>query len=433
MSNPSTTETRIGKEISMEDIVNSGDEMNRIYFFSILLLVYLLHPILCLAGMSQKADSEPGRYPIWDGKGWGAIDSKGKIVVKPVFLDRFNFSEGLAPVENKEGKYGYIDLNGKWAIPPKFAFAFPFSNKRAEVRDENGKIGVVDERGNYVVHSNYYNSSQWSEGMASVAVKAKNDSFDKCGCWGYVDDTDKMVIRPSFDNAFPFMNGAALVIQDEKYGLIDAKGNYLVKPRFEDAQNSRWGIFIRQGAKWGAMDKTGKFLIKPRYEEIGGAYDSDPFSVNRMVVKAGGKYGFVDSKGNLVVKPLYDYANSYDPKTGLAGVGLNNKFGFIDRNGNLAIPFQYGPPNLEQWGNNEGYQFDPLFGLSAVRKDGKWGFIDQTGKVIIPFRYDEIGFFSSEGICPVVLYGKRIEGDPEMKLGYIDLKGNYIWKADHDI
>lgn len=61
-----------------------------------------------------------------DGK-WGFADAKGKMVIKPQFVDAGSFSNGLAAV-NIDGKWGYIDKNGKVVIEQQFDGAKNFSS-----------------------------------------------------------------------------------------------------------------------------------------------------------------------------------------------------------------------------------------------------------------------------------------------------------------
>lgn len=373
-------------------------------------------------------------YPIYD-NGWGAIDSRGKIIIKPVFKNALNFHGGLADVETDKG-YGFIDLNGNWVIPPVFEYTFTFSENLAMVRNEKGKCGYIRKDGKYAVPPIYYYGSGFYEGLAGVAVSDPHK--ENCACWGYIGKSGNMAIAPVFDHAYPFNhgNGLAIVVVKGKSGVIDKRGQYLLQPMFNDAYFISKDRLVVSGDnnKKGIINLAGQYVIAPVFDDITAEYGKNGrFVLDRAIVKIGEKYGFIDSRGKVVIEPVYELAEGFDPKTGMAGVCLKGKFGFIDVHGKTVIPFQYQLPNITQVCGNEGYRFDADYGLAAVRKDGKWGFIDREGRLVIPYNFDEVGFFSGEGICQVVVYGKRIEGDPEMFLGYIDLKGKYIWKADESL
>lgn len=45
--------------------------------------------------------------------------------------------------------------------------------------------------------------------------------------WGYIDVSDRFVIPPQYDLAFPFINGLALVNLSGNRGYIDKMGNFI--------------------------------------------------------------------------------------------------------------------------------------------------------------------------------------------------------------
>lgn len=61
---------------------------------------------------------------IWvkDGDKWGyiSLEGDGHWIAEPKFLQIYYHFDGLARVQNENGKWGWIDENGKWAISPKF-------------------------------------------------------------------------------------------------------------------------------------------------------------------------------------------------------------------------------------------------------------------------------------------------------------------------
>ena len=47
---------------------------------------------------------------------------------------------------------------------------------------------------------------------------------------GFIDDSGSLVISPMFDATSEFSNGVAVVCVNSLYGLINEKGEYLIKP-----------------------------------------------------------------------------------------------------------------------------------------------------------------------------------------------------------
>ncbi len=106
------------------------------------------------------------------------------------------FSEGLAWVCNKDGKFGYIDKTGQVVIPFRYEAAY----------DDGSEL--------------YYQQPchDFHDGLARVWDK----TTDK---YGYVDHEGNEVFPCQFRYAEDLKEGVALVDRDGQYGFIDAKGN----------------------------------------------------------------------------------------------------------------------------------------------------------------------------------------------------------------
>lgn len=89
-----------------------------------------------------------------DGK-CGAIDTKGLLVIPPIYEEIGLFSEGLAAVKINQ-LWGYVDRSGHVRIPAVYRYAAPFSGGLAKVTIEymqggsDHKEAYIDSRGEYV-------------------------------------------------------------------------------------------------------------------------------------------------------------------------------------------------------------------------------------------------------------------------------------------
>ena len=106
------------------------------------------------------------------------------------------FSEGLAWVCNKEGKFGYIDKTGKVVIPFRYESRY----------DEDSEL--------YVTIPCY----DFHDGLARICDKTTEK-------YGYIDREGNEVFPCQFGYAEDMSEGIALVERDGQYGFIDAKGN----------------------------------------------------------------------------------------------------------------------------------------------------------------------------------------------------------------
>lgn len=66
----------------------------------------------------------------------------------PKYQNVRSFSEGLAPVQASNGRWGYINTDNQWVIPAKFEDAQEFKSNRAAVK-LNNKWGFINKRGEW--------------------------------------------------------------------------------------------------------------------------------------------------------------------------------------------------------------------------------------------------------------------------------------------
>ena len=95
------------------------------------------------------------------------------------------FHEGLAKVQDANGKWGYIDKTGKVIIPCQWKYALNFNEGLAKVADDNWKYGYIDKTGKVVIPCKWNWAEDFSEGLANV-----KDANDK---WFKIDKTGKVV------------------------------------------------------------------------------------------------------------------------------------------------------------------------------------------------------------------------------------------------
>ncbi|MCL2604499.1 MAG: WG repeat-containing protein [Defluviitaleaceae bacterium] len=86
---------------------------------------------------------------------WALLDNKGNEIVRPMYEEVSNFSEGLAAVW-RDGYVGFIDKEGNEVIKPnKYSNVGAFINGLAPVQSSNGLWGFIDTSGNIVVPLEY--------------------------------------------------------------------------------------------------------------------------------------------------------------------------------------------------------------------------------------------------------------------------------------
>ena len=183
-----------------------------------------------------------------------------------------------------------------------------------------------------------------------------------------------------------FENGIAISQKDEKYGLVNNKGEILAEPIYEFIQGpGEGGLYafattdLNGNVKVGYLDSNGKVVIEPRSHDIG-TYCEEQYDLNfyngRALYKSpeNHKFGYIDKTGNVVIENKYSDANAFQKP--LTPVALeSNKYGYINTNGEVVVPFKFIEAN----------EFSE--GLAAVFNGKTWGYIDKKGNYAIPSQF----------------------------------------------
>lgn len=197
-----------------------------------------------------------GMIVVQTGELYGFAGRDGKLLIAPRFHSVQPFSEGLAAVETSAG-FGYIDTQGDFAISPTFANAADFSEGLAMVRTKSHKKLFIDKTGAEAVHLEAVEPlSRFSHGRARVRDLRTREV-------GYVDQSGRVVILPSYDLAGDFAEGLAWVrCYDGKGKYLDENGRTILS--FEGVikmQSFAGGAaFVETETEYGYVDRRGKWL-----------------------------------------------------------------------------------------------------------------------------------------------------------------------------
>lgn len=227
------------------------------------------------------------------------IDKKGekKASLGDQYVSWMPFSDGMAAVINKEGKYGYVNEEGKVVVEPKYANAMPFSKDLGVVtNDDNQVIGInkegaeqfrlpqeytsptaVDKAGNFIAMS--------GSGKA-VLFNSKGEKLAELG------EADGNYIPASV--LLPFNGTYYFRDANGKIGLKDAKGAELVAATYDLLLPVPGSDKAFQGKKddlYGIIGLKGDTILAFNYDDEAALKDG------LTIVKQGGNVMLVDNKG----------------------------------------------------------------------------------------------------------------------------------------
>jgi hypothetical protein len=189
-------------------------------------LVVSLFLFLCAPGVLARQQWVPFEQ---EGK-WGYQDAQGKVAIASTFIAAHDFSpEGIAAVLDDAG-WGYINRRGTIIIRP---FVFdngpdPFQEGLARFTQE-GKFGFFDRRGKVVIKPKFDFAAPFQEGLSAFCQRCTKNmagelSFWEGGKWGYINRKGNIAIAAQFDSVKNFNKGRAQVTREGKLIYIDKKG-----------------------------------------------------------------------------------------------------------------------------------------------------------------------------------------------------------------
>lgn len=195
----------------------------------------------------------------------GLIDRNGKIAVKASFFNIVGIMDGvsLAQKEYDDGKYRIIDTKGKQVGA--------FSSSRYELVNgefHEGKLIVKDANSN---NPHYYAFNKKGEKMLTLSKKVKN-----------------------IESTAHYINGYLVFVgNDGKYGILDDKGEVLVRAKYNTLLNYGKGEFAAQkGNKWGVINAKDETIIDFDYDNC-----VQSAMMNTFILMEGEDYLVIDKEG----------------------------------------------------------------------------------------------------------------------------------------
>jgi hypothetical protein len=153
--------------------------------------------------------------------------------------------------------------------------------------------------------------------------------------WGYLNESEEVVIEAKYEAAGRFNDGEAIVKQNGTYNLIDSSGTKLLVKEYSALYRdvSTGNILYLEESQWGFMDNDGEILTDSTYDYI------QESSQGIFLVRKNDKYGYVDSEGEEITDIKFETALPYSYELGV--VKLDDKWGALDVNGKVKIDYIY--------------------------------------------------------------------------------------------
>jgi len=199
------------------------------------------------------------------------------------------------------------------------------------------------------------------------------------------------------------------VLKGPNYGYINERGNFVIEPKFENAYDfNELGIaIVTKNNKAGLINKNGEYVVHAMYDSI------SPYKEGRAVYVLNNTMGIIDEGGNRITKKPYNFVSDYNE--GRAVVGIKDEetdsyiYGYIDLQGDEIVPPSYLQAN------------DYKDGVALVKiEDNLFALLDKEGKIINSYKYFSVGQYG-EGL---MVFAESSTSP----LGYINTEGEVIIK-----
>jgi hypothetical protein len=191
-----------------------------------------------------------------------------------------------------------------------------------------------------------------------------------------------------------------VVKSNEKYGVIDTKGNNIIEAKYDEViiPNPKKAVFIcttQNSDKNDILNENNEkiFTIYDNVEaiQINGLMLSLPYEKSVLKYSVNGKYGLIDFDGNRITKAIYDEIDGLKYKEGELCVKSNDKYGVIDINGNKIINFEYDAIEGDKF-YEEQYEYSNSGYITCnITDDGyRYGYVSKDSKKILDTKYNSV-------------------------------------------
>ena len=216
--------------------------------------------------------------------------------------------------------------------------------------------------------------------------------------WGVINSKGETIIKPEYEETIIIPDNTKDVFvctydvnyknNTYKTKVINKKGEEIIKGYDNitaienyDSNNNLWyGIDVlkvSKDGKLGLVDFNGKELLKCEYEEI---YALKGVK-SSFVTKKDGKLGLVDNIGSVIIENEYNEIKPVSDKyeNGYIVTNSQKKKGVIASNKSTSIEVKY--EDIKQvYGD----------GKYIVKENGKWQILDTEGKTYLNNKFDDI-------------------------------------------
>lgn len=239
---------------------------------------------------------EDALVTVFGKEGFGIVDGRGTVVLQPKYrrlkvhddesikllpMDKLIQStsipqkveipkSGIIPAPDPDNPHPGQNNSEKFDLDLNFQRSLQLNSREGKSAQglheglirfsDKGKFGFKDSTGKIKIPATFFAAREFANGLAPVRL----NSFSQNGRYVYIDKLGKTV-TPEFFRAEPFVGKTAIVSTNEArsrlFGLIDAKGKYILDPYIHHLLRLKDGRFVADNmGETTVYDSNGKFV-----------------------------------------------------------------------------------------------------------------------------------------------------------------------------
>lgn len=304
------------------------------------------------------------------------------------FENLVGYGEGLLTIKNNEF-YGVKDLKGNLVIPFEYKFLDSFSNGLIVGINKNNQLIYLTKENKPLTDDNYQYIFKFDNNRGITIIDDK---------YGMIDEKGNIILENKYNKIFHIKENIYVIQTEKVFELYDKNGKKLTEEQYESVgEVSEKSIPIKKAGKYGIINLEGKTIIPTMYEEIG-------LPQNDLVIVLDSKelkYGVINLKNEYVINPNYLYIKQRNNNYFIYG-DENGEEGILYKNGKELLQAKY--QNITLIGENIaiGEKNDTTLSIIFLNKN-KVEILDVKKENIIDFNKNEVIIQDKDGYKSIVL------------------------------
>lgn len=314
----------------------------------------------------------------------GAISNVGEVIFSPDYqVIGVNSDYGYFVVQYQKNQVGITNMKGEVIIPMEYEEVWSLNTPF--ILKKYGKYGFVDSLTQkplteFKFDFIYVNAFPKRD-VVQTRIDKKYGIVNRDGTELVTCEYEKIEIE---DNLFFAQNN------NKKWGVINLQGKQVQDFIFDNIDKTDWiykknqWINVQQNGKWGLLNNKGDVIIKPQYTKIEQNYQSSLINAAKE-----NKWGILDSLENEVFPIQYNQIKHF--KNELIALQFNGFWGLRTIQNNEILPYEYEEIEILD-GASDDHRALPYESVYVkIKKKEGWGLFHKDNKrELIPPKYHNV-------------------------------------------